>query len=292
MSLRVTKVSGLATVQDLGRPGYAHEGVPASGAADGLSLRLANLVVGNDADAAGVEVALGSALFEAERACRVAINAGGRAFEAIEFDAGQAIVVTPESGLCRAYVALAGGIDVPPVLGSRATLLGAGIGGLDGRALRVGDVLPVGDGGGRPRPVTMAIRAGLQYEIGRRVLRVVTDGAEAQMPTGVMRVLRSSDRVGIRLANSASAIREPITAGRSRGVLHGTIQMPSPDELVILGPDGPTTGGYPTVGTIIAADLPAVGQLVPGQWVRFEVVSREEAIEIVRTQHDLLARIN
>ena len=291
MSLRITRVTGLATVQDLGRPGHAHEGLPASGAADPLSLRLTNLAVGNGVDRAGVEVALGSLVVEAERRCRVVVSCGERALEPIDFDAGQNIEIMPEAGLSRAYLAVAGGIDTVPVLGSRSTLLGAGLGGFEGRPLRVGDPLRVGVESGEPMRITPAIRAWARFEVSRRVLRVVTDGAEAELPMGLMRVLPSSDRVGIRLATPSSPSGVHETMHRSRGVLHGTIQMPSPTELVILGPEGPTTGGYPTIGTIIAADLPAVGQLMPRQWVRFEAIPREEAIEHVRAQHETLARL-
>jgi biotin-dependent carboxylase-like uncharacterized protein len=277
MTLRVDEISGLATVQDLGRPGHAHAGVPAGGAADALSLRLANRAVGNDAGAAAVELAIGPMRVRAESGCTVCVTSGPRAFEAVELAAGQSLEVAPDAGLCRAYLAVAGGIDVPVVLGSRCTLLGAGFGGLEGRALRSGDAIHVGKAGDHAASVPLAMRAMAGFAARRRVLRVVTDGAEAPLPAGVLRVSPNSDRVGVRL-DRTGAMPEAQPLAHSRGVMHGTIQMPSAHELVILGPDGPTTGGYPTVGVVIAADLPAVGQLCPGQWLQLEAVTRKEAV--------------
>lgn len=292
MTLRVEHVSGVATVQDLGRPGHAHIGVPTSGAADPLSLRLVNLAVDNDGNAPGLEVAAGSVTLLAQRACMVSVSADEHAFEAIELAQGQTIELRPGTGLCRAYLAVAGGIDVAPVLGSCSTLRSAGFGGLQGRSVVEGDVLPVVGPARQPaRAIPSYAVAMARFAVRRRVLRVVTDGAEALLPAGLVRVSARSDRVGVRLERSApSAAPQPLA--HSRGVIHGTIQMPSSSELVILGPDGPTTGGYPTVGTVIAADLPAVGQLTPGQWVRLEAVPLEEARELLWVQSEVVARIH
>lgn len=286
MSLRVVELSGVASVQDLGRPGHAHEGVPAGGAADSLSLRAANRIAGNADGAAGIELAMGRVTVEATRSIVAVCSSGGRAFEAIELGVGTSIEFGPDDGLSRSYLAVAGGVDVPMVLGSRSTLGGAGFGGLQGGPLEVGDALPVGGAQREPDGLPSHGRAMLELALRSRLLRVVTDGAEAEMPTGLLRVSPKSDRVGIRLDRCGDG--EPIETGPSRGVLHGTIQAPSSGELVVLGPDGPTTGGYATVGTVIAADLPAVGQLVPGQWMRLEAVQRQEALELLAQQHSTL----
>ena len=291
MTLRIEQLSGVATVQDLGRPGHAHAGVPAGGAADTLALRLTNRAVGNDAGAAAIELALGTMRVRAGSGCTVCVTSGARAFEAIKLKAGQALELTPDAGLCRAYLAVAGGIDVPPVLGSRSTLVSAGFGGLDGRLLREGDTIPVATTRTPLTDIALVTRAMASFAARRRVLRVVTDGAEAPVPAGLLRVSPKSDRVGVRLERTG-AMPEAKPLVHSRGVLHGTIQMPSAHELVILGPDGPTTGGYPTVGTVIAADLPAVGQLLPGQWLRLEAVSREGALDALHARHEAVARIN
>lgn len=282
MSLRVVEISSVASVQDLGRLGHAHEGVPTSGAADPLSLRVANRVVGNADGAAGVELAMGRMRVEAMRSIAVVCSSGGRAFEAIELEAGASIEFGPDDGLCRAYLAVAGGLDVPMVLDSRSTLASAGFGGLQGRSLGAGDELPIGGAMRGPSALPSHVRAMLELASRSRVLRVVADGAEAEPPAGLLRVSPKGDRVGIRLDRAGEG--NAVETGPSRGVMHGTIQAPSSGELVILGPDGPTTGGYATVGTVIAADLPAVGQLVPGQWVRFEVVGREDARELLVQQ--------
>lgn len=287
MTLRIERLSGVATVQDLGRPGHAHAGVPAGGAADTLALRLTNRAVGNDAGAAAIELSLGTMRVRAGSDCSVCVSAGVLAFEAIKLKAGQSLELTPDAGLCRAYLAVAGGLNVPLVLGSRSTLVSAGFGGFGGRMLRKGDTIPLGTARMPLSDIAVATRAMASFAARRRVLRVVTDGAEAPVPAGLLRVSPKSDRVGVRL-DRTGAMLEPQPLTHSRGVLHGTIQMPSANELVILGPDGPTTGGYPTVGTVIAADLPAVGQLCPGQWVRLEPVTRKEALSRLLMRDNVL----
>lgn len=288
MSLRVVSCRGVATVQDLGRPGHTHAGVPTSGAADTLSLRIANLAAGNAEGAAGLEVCMGAVECRAEAPCTVVVSAGTAAFEVTALREGEVIVAQPAPGLARAYLAVAGGIDVPEVLGSRSTFEAAGFGGLAGRAVRAGDVLPIGEPRGLGRDVPLGVRAMVDFALRRRVLRVVTDGAEAELPPGVLQVSPRGDRVGARLIRIGGG--DAIATGPSRGVLHGTIQAPSAGEFVVLGPDGPTTGGYATIGTVIAADLPAVGQLVPGQWVGFEAISRDEAVAALLAREETLWR--
>ncbi|MFI4915025.1 MAG: biotin-dependent carboxyltransferase family protein [Phycisphaerales bacterium JB060] len=286
MSLRVVEVGGVATVQDLGRPGHAHHGVPPGGAADTLSLRVMNRAVGNHDNAAVIELAMGSIELEADERCVVVASGGEHAFEAINLASGERLVLGPGKGVCRTYIAVAGGIDVPMVLGSRSTLRSAGCGGYEGRQLEAGDVLPVGGDAGRAADVPAHVRAMVEFAVRRRVLRVVTDGAEAELPAGLLRASANSDRVGVRLERVGGG--RAIDSGPSRGVLHGTIQAPSSGELVVLGSDGPTTGGYATVGTVIAADLPALGQLLPGQWVRLEVIDRQLASGLLALQHSTL----
>ncbi len=286
MSLRVVELSGVASVQDLGRPGHAHEGVPNGGAADSLSLRLANRIVGNTDGAAGIELAMGRMGVEATEPATITCSSRSKAFEIIQLKSGESVEFGPDDGLCRTYLAVAGGVDVPVVLGSRSTLVGAGIGGHQGRRLQAGDALPVGTPQREPPVVPAHVRAMVDMAVRNRVLRVVVDGAEAEMPPGLVHVSPKSDRVGVRLDRAISGT--PIDTGPSRGVMHGTIQAPSTGELVVLGPDGPTTGGYATVGTVIAADLPAVGQLTPRQWVRLRAVDRAEALDVLAQQRSTL----
>ncbi|MEQ9094719.1 MAG: biotin-dependent carboxyltransferase family protein [Phycisphaerales bacterium] len=289
MSLRVVNVHGIATVQDLGRPGLAHQGVPIGGAADTLSLRVANLAAGNDPGDAAVELAMGELELEATKPCTVVVSSGERPFEPVNLAVGKRVAVRPDDGHCRAYLSVAGGIEVPRVLHSRSTFRSAGLGGVEGRALRAGDVLPIGLPGASCRNIALHVRAMIAFSLQRRLLRIVTDGAEARLPEGLLRISPHGDRVGVRLTRAGGGPAR--TTGPSRGVLHGTIQAPSAGELVILGPDGPTTGGYATVGTVIAADLPAVGQFVPGQWVGFEPVGRDNAIAVLREREAILASL-
>ena len=291
MSLRIVDAAGVATVQDFGRPGHAHAGAPVGGAADTLSLGLANWAVGNTPGVAALEIAMGALTIEAAEPIVIVASCGPRAFQAIGLHKGERHAIAPTAGLARAYLAVAGGIEVPEVLGSRSTLASAGLGGHDGRALRAGDVLATGTAASSTRRVPPPLRAMVDLAVRQRTLRIITENAEAGAPAGLLRVSARSDRVGVRLeAPGERPMPEPLA--HSRGVVHGTIQMPSANELVVLGPDGPTTGGYPTVGTVIAADLPAVGQLAPGQWLRLESVSREVALELLRSRHLALERID
>lgn len=231
---------------------------------------------------------MGQLELRAEAPCTVVVGAGPHSFQPMSLERGQSVTVRPDAGLARVCVAVAGGVDVPEVLGSRSTFEAAGFGGYKGHALGAGDALSIGGACGKGRDVPVAIRAMVDFALRRRVLRIVPDGAEFEVPPGFVRVSPNSDRIGVRLARRDDGAS--IATGPSRGVLHGTIQMPSSGELVVLGPDGPTTGGYATVGTVIAADLPAVGQLVPGQWVGFEVVDREEAVAVLSAQEEALWR--
>lgn len=295
MSLLVERVTGVASVQDAGRPGHAHEGVPAGGAADGLSLRLANLAVGNAPAAAGVELAAGRLQVRALARCVVAASAGAGAYRPVVLEEGQALAVAPGPGCLRAYLAVAGGVDVPVVLGSRSTLVLAGLGGLDGRPLRAGDVLAVGRADARPersgRMIPHWVQAMAAQAIGRRVLRIVLDAADGPPPAGLLQVTPRSDRVGLRLAvpvGQASGHADEPSDRPSRAAVYGTVQRPAAGELVLLGPDGPTTGGYPTVGTVAAVDLPAVGQLVPGQWLALRTIEREQAVALLAERERVL----
>jgi antagonist of KipI len=185
---------------------------------------------------------------------------------------------------CRAYVALAGGVAVPVVLGSRSTDLGSGFGGHAGRALRSGDRLPVGapprgtPAGGRweaptPAPVTLRVVLGPQddaFEL----------ASLARFLTESYAVGAASNRVGCRLAGTRLAHRGAAEIP-SEGMVPGSIQVPPDGQLIVMLADGPTTGGYAKVATVVSADLPRLAQLVPGaDSVRFEAVSVEEAQRI------------
>ncbi|RAY10831.1 allophanate hydrolase subunit 2 family protein [Actinomadura craniellae] len=283
--IEVVRPGPLATVQDLGRPGLAHLGVPGSGAADRRSLALANRLVGNPEGAAGLELTLGGAALRFHRRAWIAVTGapvpvlvGGRAAAAcapcfvpegtlVEFG-------TPDRGL-RTYLAVRGGLDVPPVLGSRSTDLLSRLG---PAPLAAGDHLPVG---ATPAAVPDVDVAPVAPPADAPVLRVMpgprddwfSPAALATLTARPYEVTAQSNRVGVRLAGPAL---ERVRSGElaSEGMVTGALQVP-PDGLPILFlADHPTTGGYPVIAVVAAADLPAAAQLRPGQQVRFRLRGR------------------
>jgi biotin-dependent carboxylase-like uncharacterized protein len=282
--LEVVAPGLLTTVVDGGRPGFGHLGVPIGGACDRRSLALANRLLGNEPDAAALEVSLLGPELRALTDVVVAI--AGADFDAVTRPSGRrvrpasaahlelgntlALPGPPEHG-ARGYIALAGGVDVPVVLGSRSTCLVAGFGGFEGRALRAGDVIPaVGVAAtAATLPFVMAVNAS-------PVVRILpgpdaTDALLAGLMAARWQVSPSSDRRGVRL--TGDPLPSPGDGQRlSLGVLPGTIQLPPDGQPIVLLADAQPTGGYPVIGVVIEADLPVVGQLAAAVDVRFEVV--------------------
>jgi KipI family sensor histidine kinase inhibitor len=288
------------TVQDTGRPGHRRLGVAPAGAADGPALARANRALDNPDGAAALECTMGGPTlrFLARRHFALAGADLGAVLERSDLGAWPVPLGTPvlaragnvlrfvgrRTGL-RAYIAIAGGIATPEVLGSRAASLMGGFPGLAGRALRAGDVLaaapPAATRGGLPKVASPA---------GGSVLRVVlgpqdeafTEDTRAAFLSHEYTVSPSSDRAGWRLLGPPL----PHTGSgeiASEGMVHGCIQVPPDGRPIVMGPDGPTTGGYPKIATVITVDLPVLAQLVPGEaQVRFVAVSVEEAQALLR----------
>jgi len=301
---RVRRAGLLTTVQDTGRWGYQSRGVSVAGPMDLYSHRLANAIVGNDAGAAALEVTLtGPHLeFVDERVVVVA----GATFE--DIPAAAPIRVSPAHPLvfgarirgARAYVAISGGIDVPVVLGSRATHLPSSMGGLDGRALKSGDELSLGpagpestrrsppEGGHSQRSAQMHLGAGPSSSVTLRIVpgpqaeRFAPDALDVLTSTPY-RIESNSNRVGYRLAGPR--VRHVTSADIiSEATPIGSLQVPASGEPILLMADRQTTGGYAKIATVISADLARAGQLAPGDAVRFAVCSFEEALDALRTQ--------
>jgi biotin-dependent carboxylase-like uncharacterized protein len=279
-TLEILRTGPLAVVQDLGRIGLAHLGVTRSGAADRRSHTLANRMVANPDDRATVEVTMGGfaarvrggdvdiAVTGADAHATVdSTMFGANSIQHVR--AGQVIALgVPGSGL-RSYLALRGGIDVTPVLGSRSYDVLSGIGPLP---LEPGDVLPIGEHSQQYPELDQAPVAPIADQL---VDLLVVPGprddwladAEALVHTAWLASDRS-DRVGMRLQGRPLAHRDPGRQLPSEGATRGAIQVPPNGLPVILGPDHPVTGGYPVVGVIADRDIDKVAQVRPGQPVR------------------------
>ena len=264
----------LATVQDLGRPGYRALGVGRSGAADSPAHRLANRLVGNAADAATIEITLGGLGFRTTSAVTVAFTGarcptGALPWEAaVSLPAGTVVRLgTPQSG-ARSYLAVRGGFAVPAVLGSRATDTLAGLG---PSPLQAGDMLPLGTAvAGDPSDEAVVPADGV------RPIRLVAGprqdwfaaGALPSLTGAVWSVASDSSRIGVRLTGPALQ-RTRTDELPPEATLPGAIQVPPSGQPIVLGPDSPVTGGYPVIAVVVAADLPRLGRLRPGDEVRF-----------------------
>jgi len=279
VSIEVLAVGTLALIQDRGRPGWAHLGVPRSGALDAPAAALANRLVGNDAGDAVLEVLLGGLAVVADAGvwvavtgapCAVEVDGRPQAFgEAVWLPPGGILRLgTPQSGL-RSYLAFAGGIVVEAVLGSRASDT---LGGLGPPPLRVGDRLPVGAAHGSPaaadtpRPLS---RGPLRVTPGPRATHVAGD-AVALLCHTTYTVSPDSDRVGLRLMG------DPLPLARedelpSEGIVRGAVQVPSSGQPLVFLADHPTTGGYPVPAYVVDEDVDLVAQLRPGDAVRFRL---------------------
>ncbi len=298
----------LTTVQDAGRPGWTHLGVPVSGAADPWGLAVANLLAGNEPDAAALEMTIVGPTLVVRVGGTIALagadlgaRAGGRPLVPGRSQAiatGETITIpgADRPAGARGYLAIPGGVDVPRVLGSRSTCLAAGFGGLDGRPLRAGDELrsdrASGDGPDGPDLVWPEADPAAESGGGavlERVLRVLPGPADGldDLVAGPWRVAAAANRVGVRLEGRT------LEAGiggetATQGVSWGAIQVPPDGRPIVLSADHQTTGGYGVVAVVIAADRPILGQLQPGDPVRLVATDPETALLALRERRDRL----
>lgn len=299
--IEILRPGALAAVQDLGRTGYRRFGVGSTGALDRVALTVGNRLVGNAADCAAIEFTLGRAAVRFRADMRVALaGADCRAnldgvpvwsWHAFDVREGQTLTLPAAQGGTRTYLCVAGGIDVPPVMGSRSTDLKAGFGGFAGRALCDGDRLPVGRPGVaaeqgslgvqapgwampvKPLGTAMPIRMlpGTEYE-------QFDAASQAALWEADWTVTPNSNRMGFRLQGPALARLAGQGADLlSHGVVPGVMQVPPGGQPIALMADAQTTGGYPKIGVVIGADLWRLAQAPLGGAVRFVRVSLEEA---------------
>jgi antagonist of KipI len=311
MALNIIRAVFLTSVQDLGRTGLRQFGVSTSGALDSFALRVANLLVGNDEGAAGLEITLGGLQlrFEDERIVawcggEFDVQIGSRALPAghvAHLQAGDDLKFGRAQIGCRCWLAISGGIDVPVVLGSRSTDLRANFGGLEGRRLRDGDQLSLGEF----RQSETAATAGISSwtaphdwaspasrHPSLRFIRGVdwnrfNDVTIQRFTQHEFTVSPDSDRMGVRFDGSELK-REDETDLISEAVAPGTIQVPPSGKPILLLGDCQTIGGYPKIAQVITVDLGIAAQLRAGDRVRFFEVSLQDAHRLLmERQHDL-----
>jgi antagonist of KipI len=284
MSLEVVEISGLATIQDSGRVGWKRFGVPASGPMDPFASRAASTLAGNPPDGAVIELGLGDLSLRALQDCVIAVAGDGFRLSIYIWDfplwssffvrAGWNILLNKTEGGMWAYIAIAGGIQTQPTLGSRSTYLRGRFGGFGGRSLQAGDRIATG----KPlHPLeelaarSLPVEARPNYQ-GAPVLDVImgpqtnfftAESIETFLSQEYI-VTTTSDRMGYRLEGPALTHRAQ-TELISEGMTFGAIQVPVSGQPIAMMADGPTTGGYPKIATVARANLPLLSQCVPGQ---------------------------
>jgi len=281
----------LTTVQDLGRPGYAHLGISACGAADALSLRAGNLLAGNAEGAAALEITLAGGIFEFEFEAVVALTGADFAanipmWTAVGVKAGEQVRCGHARWGARGYLCVRGGVEVPLVLGSASTHVMTGLGGLEGRALKRGDVVACSAYTPQATFPRRCMPGGIG-EPGSPVLIRVTAPTSARPLCGTTwEVQPDSDRMGVRLRGPG--LERHTGEMLTEGAPLGAIQVPPDGQPIILFVEHQTTGGYPKIANVISADLHALGQLRAREQVRFEQVSMDAALTLLEAQEEWL----
>jgi antagonist of KipI len=307
MTIRVVKPGFFTTVQDLGRYGYAHLGISPAGAADPLSLRIANLLVGNEESAPALEMTLLGVTLEFQQLnaviaitgagceCKVGVDRAP-SYTAVDLREGAVLQCGSMITGARCYLAVQGGFDIPLIMGSASTFVAAHFGGFQGRRLQGGDILQIGSHHGlHPRSLCPGALDALHLPAPLRV----TKGAQQEWfgPEAFEKLLSStyvvseqSDRSGLRLKGQTVRPREQSQL-LTDGIPLGAIQVPQDGQPILLFVDQQTTGGYPKIANVITADLHCVGQLRPRDKVRFAEVSIADAIQALQEQEQWLREI-
>lgn len=318
MAIKVVNPGLSTTVQDLGRPGYFHLGIPIGGAMDRLALRSANLLVGNDEGAAGLEAVFIGPELEFTTDATFAVTGADMpikidgvekpSWTALRIKAGQTLSFGYLQTGARIYIAISGGIDVPLALGSRSTYPIGALGGYKGRPIAKGDELPIGEAAnareGRSVPEKLRRRPGMPAE-----LRVtpglywhrVAEESQRGFFDDPWKVAPEADRMGYRFRGGRPlkfvAREQPFGAGSDPSNIvdacypYGSIQVPGGTEPIILHRDAVSGGGYFMLGTIISADMDLVGQLQPNTPTRFVKVDMDEALAARRQRQQLMHSI-
>ena len=308
MSITVLKAGTQTTVQDLGRPGFAHLGISASGAADAFSFRIGNQLVGNDPNTTALEITLTGGEYEFGSNAVIAIT--GSTFDAsidgqpisnwkgYNIQKGQCLQINSSRDGARCYVCVQGGFDIPLLLACRSTHLMTGLGGFEGRTLRKGDVLELAHAS-ESQCANMNNVEGILKQLNRNTIRVTkglegdwfTDDAWDSFLNNQFSVSQTFSRMGIRMEGNSiesSAGHEIVT----QGVPLGAVQVPGNGQPIISFVEHQTTGGYPRIANVISADLCKVGQLKPGDRFQFALVSMAEAEQLYAEQMNIIHNLS
>lgn len=318
MSLKIIQPGLSTSIQDLGRPGYFHLGIPIGGAMDRFGLRCANMLVGNPEGAAGLEVVFMGPKIEFTRDALVAVTGADlpakvdgesrEGWTAFEVKAGQTLSFDFLKAGARAYIAISGGIDTPPALGSRSTYPIGALGGIDGRNIAAGDVIPLGEAdmieAGQTVPANLRRMPGNPAEL--RVLpglywHRLTEKAQQGFFDDDWAVALEADRMGYRFKGGAPLEfvdrEQPFGAGADPSNIvdgcysYGSIQVPGGLEPIVLHRDAVSGGGYFTLGAIISADMDLIGQLQPHTPVKFVKVDMDQALAARKARKKMLTDV-
>ncbi|KPQ06537.1 MAG: allophanate hydrolase 2 subunit 2 [Rhodobacteraceae bacterium HLUCCA12] len=317
MAIEVRKAGLSTTIQDMGRPGYFHLGIPEGGAMDRFSMRVANMLVGNDETAAGLEAVFMGPELEFTQDTWVAVTGATMpilldgeekpGWSAFPVKAGQVLNFGFLKEGARLYIAFAGGIDTPAQLGSRSTYPIGALGGVDGRAIAVGDVLPLGKPGNpAARSVDTALLREQKSPVELRVLpglywHRITEASQQRFFDEEWTVAPEADRMGYRFRGGSPMEfvprEQPFGAGSDPSNIvdgcyaYGSIQVPGGTEPIVLHRDAVSGGGYFTIGAVISADMDLIGQLQPNTKVRFVKVDMETALAARKARRERLQTI-
>ncbi|MGH8191025.1 MAG: biotin-dependent carboxyltransferase family protein [Rhodanobacteraceae bacterium] len=328
MSIEVVKHGFLTTLQDAGRPGFAHLGIGRSGAFDAPALRIANALAGNPRDACGIEFTLLGPTLQFRRGAWVAVTGAPIAFRIDEIDAPMWAPVRIAAGArvelgavrsgCRGYLAVRGGFDVEPVLGSRSTDVNSALGPLP-RPLRAGDRLAIemaaemGSGSffpilsrtrelalkNEPDPISWSVDARPWFDdepesplrlLPGRYLDCLAETSRKPLFSEKFHATQESNRAGVRLDGPKLRWErqpEPV----SEGCVPGLLQLPPSGQPIAFGPECPVSGGYPPIGQIAAVDLPRLAQRRPGDTIRFRPCTLEDALDALHKRERALLKL-
>ena len=318
MTLKIIKHGLFTSIQDLGRPGYFHLGIPMSGAMDRFALRTANMLVGNDEGAACLEAVFLGPEIKFQQDTTIAVTGGEMpiklddvvqdSWTSVKVKAGQILSFGFLSKGARIYIAFAGGIDTPLALGSRSTYPIGALGGIEGRAIAAGDTLPLGNQSTAKdglsigldlrrlpsKPAELRVLPGLYWHR-------ITAQSQQQFFDDDWKVAPEADRMGVRFkgGNEFNFVerKPPFGAGSDPSNIvdgcysYGSIQVPSGKEPIILHRDAVSGGGYFTIGAVISADMDYIGQLQPHTPVKFIKIDMQQALAARKDRQEMLNKI-